>query len=202
MLPGCARLRPGSCRLRPWPAPRPDHRTGEETMRLPYDALDDVRPTGTRRSPSRRCRTLSTRAAPVALALDSVRPTLRHVRRLLVALPAVPVRRRLRPAVGRRPHATAGLLRGRPRARPAPPPLCARSHDGLSDLGLVPFEEPFPRIRLGGLPVNEGAKTSKSRASIVGCTAAPPLKCRSTPKEPSARSGHRFPRRATPSGPA
>ena len=37
----------------------------------------------------------------------------------------------------------------------------------LYDLGLVPFEEPFPRIRLGGLLVNDGAKMSKSRGNVV-----------------------------------
>jgi leucyl-tRNA synthetase len=37
----------------------------------------------------------------------------------------------------------------------------------LSDLGLVPFEEPFPRIRLGGLLVKGGAKMSKSRGNVV-----------------------------------
>ncbi len=34
--------------------------------------------------------------------------------------------------------------------------------------GLVPFEEPFPRIRLGGLIVKDGAKMSKSRGNVVG----------------------------------
>jgi leucyl-tRNA synthetase len=38
----------------------------------------------------------------------------------------------------------------------------------LSDLGLVPFDEPFPRIRLGGLIIKEGAKMSKSRGNVVG----------------------------------
>jgi leucyl-tRNA synthetase len=38
----------------------------------------------------------------------------------------------------------------------------------LSDLGLVPFEEPFPRLRLGGLILKEGAKMSKSRGNVVG----------------------------------
>ncbi len=37
----------------------------------------------------------------------------------------------------------------------------------LFDLGLVPFEEPFPRIRLGGLLVKEGTKMSKSRGNVV-----------------------------------
>jgi leucyl-tRNA synthetase len=37
----------------------------------------------------------------------------------------------------------------------------------LHDLGLVPFEEPFPRIRLGGLIVKEGAKMSKSRGNVI-----------------------------------
>jgi leucyl-tRNA synthetase len=37
----------------------------------------------------------------------------------------------------------------------------------LYDLGLVPFEEPFPRIRLGGLIIKEGAKMSKSRGNVV-----------------------------------
>jgi leucyl-tRNA synthetase len=37
----------------------------------------------------------------------------------------------------------------------------------LHDLGLVPFEEPFPRIRIGGLIVKDGAKMSKSRGNVV-----------------------------------
>ncbi len=37
----------------------------------------------------------------------------------------------------------------------------------LYDLGLVPFEEPFPRIRLGGMIVMDGAKMSKSRGNVV-----------------------------------
>jgi leucyl-tRNA synthetase len=37
----------------------------------------------------------------------------------------------------------------------------------LHDLGLVPFEEPFPRIRLGGMIVKEGAKMSKSKGNVV-----------------------------------
>lgn len=37
----------------------------------------------------------------------------------------------------------------------------------LYDLGLVPFEEPFPRIRLGGMIVRHGAKMSKSRGNAV-----------------------------------
>jgi leucyl-tRNA synthetase len=37
----------------------------------------------------------------------------------------------------------------------------------LYDLGLVPFKEPFPRIRLGGLIVKDGAKMSKSRGNVV-----------------------------------
>ena len=37
----------------------------------------------------------------------------------------------------------------------------------LHDLGLVPFEEPFPRIRLGGMIVRHGAKMSKSRGNVV-----------------------------------
>jgi leucyl-tRNA synthetase len=37
----------------------------------------------------------------------------------------------------------------------------------LYDLGLVPFEEPFPRLRLGGLIVRDGAKMSKSRGNAV-----------------------------------
>jgi leucyl-tRNA synthetase len=37
----------------------------------------------------------------------------------------------------------------------------------LSDLGLVGFEEPFPRIRLGGLIVFHGAKMSKSKGNVV-----------------------------------
>jgi leucyl-tRNA synthetase len=37
----------------------------------------------------------------------------------------------------------------------------------LHDLGLVPFEEPFPRIRLGGLIVLDGARMSKSRGNVI-----------------------------------
>ena len=38
----------------------------------------------------------------------------------------------------------------------------------LHDLGVIGFEEPFPRVRLGGLIVHEGAKMSKSRGNVVG----------------------------------
>ena len=38
----------------------------------------------------------------------------------------------------------------------------------LYDLEFVPFEEPFPRIRIGGLIVKTGAKMSKSRGNVVG----------------------------------
>jgi len=38
----------------------------------------------------------------------------------------------------------------------------------LFDLGLVPFDEPFPRMRLGGLITSAGAKMSKSRGNVVG----------------------------------
>jgi leucyl-tRNA synthetase len=37
----------------------------------------------------------------------------------------------------------------------------------LHDLGLVPFEEPFPRIRLHGFLRKDGAKMSKSRGNVV-----------------------------------
>jgi leucyl-tRNA synthetase len=37
----------------------------------------------------------------------------------------------------------------------------------LHDLGLVPFDEPFPRVRLGGLIVKDGAKMSKSRGNVT-----------------------------------
>ncbi len=37
----------------------------------------------------------------------------------------------------------------------------------LHDLGHIPFEEPFSRIRLGGLIVRDGAKMSKSRGNVV-----------------------------------
>jgi leucyl-tRNA synthetase len=37
----------------------------------------------------------------------------------------------------------------------------------LHDLGLVPFEEPFPRLLLHGLLVKDGAKMSKSRGNVV-----------------------------------
>jgi leucyl-tRNA synthetase len=37
----------------------------------------------------------------------------------------------------------------------------------LHDLGLVPFAEPFPRMRLHGMVVQAGAKMSKSRGNVV-----------------------------------
>ena len=37
----------------------------------------------------------------------------------------------------------------------------------LHDLGLVPFDEPFPRVRLGGLIAKDGVKMSKSRGNVV-----------------------------------
>lgn len=37
----------------------------------------------------------------------------------------------------------------------------------LHDLGLVPFEEPFPTVRLGGLILQDGVKMSKSRGNVV-----------------------------------
>ncbi|HVM07978.1 MAG TPA: class I tRNA ligase family protein [Acidimicrobiales bacterium] len=37
----------------------------------------------------------------------------------------------------------------------------------LHDLGLVPFDEPFPKVRLGGFIVHAGAKMSKSRGNVV-----------------------------------
>ncbi len=37
----------------------------------------------------------------------------------------------------------------------------------LHDLGLVPFDEPFPQIRLGGMIVRDGSKMSKSRGNVV-----------------------------------
>lgn len=37
----------------------------------------------------------------------------------------------------------------------------------MHDLGLVPFDEPFPRIRLGGLLNLAGGKMSKSKGNIV-----------------------------------
>jgi leucyl-tRNA synthetase len=37
----------------------------------------------------------------------------------------------------------------------------------LYDLGLVPFAEPFPRIRLGGMIIKDGAKMSKSRGNVI-----------------------------------
>lgn len=37
----------------------------------------------------------------------------------------------------------------------------------LHDLGLVPFEEPFPRIRIGGMIVKDGSKMSKSRGNVI-----------------------------------
>ena len=38
----------------------------------------------------------------------------------------------------------------------------------LHDLGLVAFEEPFPRLRVHGLVLQSGAKMSKSRGNVVG----------------------------------
>ncbi len=38
----------------------------------------------------------------------------------------------------------------------------------LHDLGLVPFAEPFPKIRLGGLLTHSGAKMSKSKGNVIG----------------------------------
>ena len=38
----------------------------------------------------------------------------------------------------------------------------------LYDLRLVPFEEPFPRLRVHGLVLQSGAKMSKSRGNVVG----------------------------------
>ncbi|HEX7148242.1 MAG TPA: class I tRNA ligase family protein, partial [Actinomycetota bacterium] len=37
----------------------------------------------------------------------------------------------------------------------------------LHDLGLVPFAEPFPRLRLHGFLLKDGAKMSKSRGNVV-----------------------------------
>jgi leucyl-tRNA synthetase len=37
----------------------------------------------------------------------------------------------------------------------------------LHDMGLIPFQEPFPRVRLGGMIVRDGAKMSKSRGNVV-----------------------------------
>src|SRR6202022_4432534 len=37
----------------------------------------------------------------------------------------------------------------------------------LHDLGLVPFAEPFPRLRLHGMVVRDGAKMSKSRGNVI-----------------------------------
>jgi leucyl-tRNA synthetase len=37
----------------------------------------------------------------------------------------------------------------------------------LHDLGLLPFAEPFPRIRLHGFLLKDGAKMSKSRGNVV-----------------------------------
>jgi leucyl-tRNA synthetase len=37
----------------------------------------------------------------------------------------------------------------------------------LHDLGLVPFAEPFPRLRLHGMVTKDGAKMSKSRGNVV-----------------------------------
>jgi leucyl-tRNA synthetase len=37
----------------------------------------------------------------------------------------------------------------------------------LHDLGLIPFPEPFPRLRLHGMLTKDGAKMSKSRGNVV-----------------------------------
>ena len=37
----------------------------------------------------------------------------------------------------------------------------------LHDMGLVPFEEPFPRLRLHGTITKDGAKMSKCRGKVV-----------------------------------
>ena len=37
----------------------------------------------------------------------------------------------------------------------------------LHDLGLVPFAEPFPRLRVHGMVIQAGAKMSKSRGNVV-----------------------------------
>ena len=37
----------------------------------------------------------------------------------------------------------------------------------LHDLGLVPFDEPFPHVRLGGIVNHEGARMSKSKGNVV-----------------------------------
>lgn len=37
----------------------------------------------------------------------------------------------------------------------------------LNDLGLVDFDEPFPRLRLHGTVTKDGAKMSKSRGNVV-----------------------------------
>lgn len=37
----------------------------------------------------------------------------------------------------------------------------------MHDLGLVPIQEPIPRIRLGGLIIQSGAKMSKSRGNVI-----------------------------------
>lgn len=38
----------------------------------------------------------------------------------------------------------------------------------MHDLGYLDFEEPFPRVRLGGLLIKDGAKMSKSRGNVIG----------------------------------
>jgi leucyl-tRNA synthetase len=38
----------------------------------------------------------------------------------------------------------------------------------LHDLGLLPFEEPFPSLRVHGMVVLAGAKMSKSRGNVIG----------------------------------
>jgi leucyl-tRNA synthetase len=37
----------------------------------------------------------------------------------------------------------------------------------MHDLGLVPIQEPIPRIRIGGLIIQSGAKMSKSRGNVI-----------------------------------
>ena len=97
----------------------------------------------------------------------------RHVRRLGVVLPAVPVDRLRRPPVGRRahgPHVAGRLLRRRSRARATPPPVrpvrddgAARSRAGAVR-GAVPAGPPRRSDRQGrGKDVEEPRQRRDAR---------------------------------------
>ena len=64
------------------------------------------------------------------------------------------------------------LAAGRPvrrwaRARHPPPPVRPVRLLALHDRGLIPFAEPFLRLRLHGVLTMGGAKMSKSRGNVI-----------------------------------